>query len=80
MSHRTEEYRQRLKRGEYDLSWMHLNSEWGVRARPSKRGLTLTDINVGTYGVIPKDASHSLSFAHAGRILTPRICPAWVIP
>jgi hypothetical protein len=76
MTQRTEEYRERLKRGEYDLSWMHVDSEWGVRARPSKRGLTLTDINVGTYGVIPKDASHSLSFAPRGADFDPADLPS----
>jgi hypothetical protein len=55
---------------------MHVNSEWGVRARPSKRGLTLTDINVGTYGVIPKDASHSLSFAPRGADFDPVDLPS----
>ncbi len=66
MSERTQAYREKLRNGEYDLSWMHVNSEWGVRATPSKRGLTLNDINIGSYGVIPEDASHSLSFAPRG--------------
>jgi hypothetical protein len=57
---RTQEYREKLRNGEYDLGWMHPNSEWGVKATPSKRGLTLTDINIGSYGVIPEDASGSL--------------------
>src|ERR671923_1220141 len=63
MSERTQAYREKLRNGEYDLGWMQVNSEWGVRATPSKRGLTLDDINVGSYGVIPADASESLSFA-----------------
>jgi hypothetical protein len=66
MSARTQAYREKLRNGEYDLSWMHANSEWGVRAIPSKRGLTLDDINIGSYGVIPADASASLSFAPRG--------------
>ena len=63
MSERTQAYREKLRNGEYDLSWMNVDSEWGVRAQPSKRGLTLNDINIGSYGVIPQDASASLSFA-----------------
>jgi hypothetical protein len=66
MSARTQAYREKLRNGEYDLSWMHVNSEWGVKATPSKRGLTLDDINVGSYGVIPEDVSDSLSFAPRG--------------
>src|SRR5438105_6542547 len=37
-----------------DLSWMDGGSEWGVRARPGKRGLTLDEINVGVYGRVPE--------------------------
>jgi hypothetical protein len=32
------------------------DTEWGVRARPGKRGLTLDDINVGSYGAVPDRA------------------------
>ena len=28
MSARTQAYREKLRNGEYDLSWMHVNSEW----------------------------------------------------
>ncbi len=63
---RTQAYREKLRNGEYDLGWMQPNSEWGVKATPSKRGLTLTDINIGSYGVIPEDASASLCFAPRG--------------
>jgi hypothetical protein len=37
------------------LAWMSVPTEWGIRARPSdpKLGLTIADINVGTYGDIP---------------------------
>ena len=62
--------------GVYDLSWKDVKSEWGVRATPSQRGLTLNDINIGTYGLIPKDASHSLSFAPRGADFDPYDLPS----
>jgi hypothetical protein len=40
-----------------DLSWLDdARAERGVAARPGKRGLTLDEINVGTYGQIPADS------------------------
>lgn len=38
-----------------DLSWMNVPTEWGIRARASdpEMGLTIGDLNVGTYGDIP---------------------------
>jgi len=39
-----------------DLSWLSAGSEWGVRAAPGKRGLTLDEINVGSYGRIPAES------------------------
>lgn len=33
-----------------DLSWTHPGTEWGMRASPGKRGLTLDEVNVGSYG------------------------------
>ncbi|HET8943659.1 MAG TPA: hypothetical protein VFO59_02670 [Dehalococcoidia bacterium] len=36
-----------------DLGWMHVPTEWGVRVRPGKKGLTIGGINVGTYADIP---------------------------
>ena len=36
-----------------DLKWMNVPTEWGVRVKPGKRGLTMGSINVGTYGEIP---------------------------
>lgn len=38
-----------------DFSWMKVPTEWGIRARASdpKLGLTIGDLNVGTYGDIP---------------------------
>lgn len=37
------------------FDWMKVPTEWGIRARPSDpaMGLTIGDINVGTYGDIP---------------------------
>ena len=75
MNTRTEAYRGRLRNGEDDLSWMDVNSEWGVRAQPSKRGLTLNDINVGSYGAIPENASESLSYTPGGADFNPSELP-----
>ena len=38
------------------FSWMNDSPEWGTRAKPGKRGLTLDDINVGSYGEIPSQS------------------------
>lgn len=45
-----------------DFSWMKVPTEWGIRARASdpKLGLTIGDLNVGTYGDIP-DVWHNRS-------------------
>jgi hypothetical protein len=39
-----------------DLSWMAVPAEWGVRATPRKRGLTLDEINRGAYGEVPPES------------------------
>lgn len=38
-----------------DLSWMQVPTEWGIKARAKdpEMGLTIADLNVGTYGDIP---------------------------
>jgi hypothetical protein len=36
-----------------DLSWMNVPTEWGTRAKPTKKGLTLDAINIGRYGDVP---------------------------
>src|SRR3970040_1037610 len=38
-----------------DFAWMKVPTEWGIRARASdpQIGLTIGDLNVGTYGDIP---------------------------
>src|SRR3990170_2212204 len=38
-----------------DLSWMRVPTEWGIRARVTKKGLTIGALNVGTYGDIPDE-------------------------
>ena len=38
-----------------DFWWMKVPTEWGIRARPADKelGLTIGDLNIGTYGDIP---------------------------
>src|SRR5262245_47839126 len=45
-----------VKQHEYDLdtSWMQKMGEWGTRAEPGKRGLTLAELQVGSYGEVPE--------------------------
>ena len=43
-----------------DLSWLDTRGEWGVKAEPSKRGLTLGDIQLGSYGE-PGDHSDNMT-------------------
>ena len=40
----------------FDLSWLKSESDWGIRAQPGKRGLTLDEINIGAYGEIGEEA------------------------
>lgn len=45
------------KAGQFDWGWLRdTKSEWGVRAKPSKVGLTMRDIAIGSYGEVPDDA------------------------
>jgi len=37
-----------------DLAWMRIPTEWGTRAKPTKKGLTIEAINVGKYGDVPE--------------------------
>jgi hypothetical protein len=39
---------------ELDTSWMDQMGEWGIKAKPGKRGLTLAEIQVGSYGELPE--------------------------
>ncbi|MHB8244961.1 MAG: ferritin family protein [Acidimicrobiales bacterium] len=51
------DYLERSARGEFDLGWLRNGrSEWGVRAKPGKTGLTLRDISIGSYGEVPDHA------------------------
>jgi hypothetical protein len=36
-----------------DLSWMKVPTEWGIRVRPKKKGLTVGMLNVSSYADIP---------------------------
>ena len=38
--------------GDLDLSWLDSPADWGIRAKPGKRGLTLDEINIGPYGEV----------------------------
>ena len=40
-----------------DLSWLNLDTEWGVQAEPGRKGLTLQQINDSVYGEIPAMAA-----------------------
>ncbi len=40
-----------------DLSWLDLDQTWGITAKPSKRGLTLDEVNIGPYGPPTNGAS-----------------------
>ena len=42
-----------------DWAWLRgAKSEWGVRPKPSPRGLTMLDIAVGSYGEVPEHPTH----------------------
>ena len=43
---------------ELDLSWLDTRGEWGIRAEPEKRGLTLADIQIGSYGDAPDKSNN----------------------
>ena len=47
------------------VDWRQLESEWGIHARPGKRGLTLDDINIGSYGE-PQPSVSSLTYRPRG--------------
>src|SRR2546428_10020829 len=39
-----------------DLSWLDLDDNWGTRAQPTKKGMTLESIATGAYGQVPDDS------------------------
>ncbi len=53
LSEEQAEGRREIRIPPFDFSWMYVTSQWGIRAQPSKHGLTLGGINVGIYGEIP---------------------------
>ena len=42
---------------ELDLSWLKPGTEWGMSAKPGRRGLTLDEINQGSYGDAPEESA-----------------------
>src|SRR6266540_1260100 len=36
------------------LEWLNPGTEWGVRAEPGRKGLTLDEINKSSYGEVPE--------------------------
>ena len=54
-----------------DWAWLRgAKSEWGVRPKPSPRGLTMLDIAVGSYGEVPEHPTHR-SMAPRGADIEP---------
>ena len=41
------------------LAWMNDTVQWGVRAEPGKHGLTMRDLNIGSYGEVPESSSRT---------------------
>ena len=60
---------------ELDLSWLQPGTEWGMKASPGRRGLTLDDINVGSYGEAPDESAERTMRPRgaAGRDAVPRM-------
>lgn len=55
---RSAAYFETLARGKFDLEWFeNTKTEWGIRVQPTKRGVLMNDINIGSYGEVPE---HSL--------------------
>ncbi len=44
------------KPAENPMLWMNDSPEWGMKAVPGKRGMTLDDIAIGSYGEIPEQS------------------------
>ncbi len=54
---------------ELDWAWLAGHrSEWGVRAKPSARGLTMMDIAIGSYGDVPEHPRHRAMAARGADI------------
>jgi len=41
-----------------NLDWLDRQGEWGSDANPGKQGLTLDDIQIGTYGEVPDESDN----------------------
>ena len=54
-----EELRLEPESPELDLSWLDLDTEWGVSAEPGRKGLTLQQINKSIYGDVPATSTDS---------------------
>ncbi len=64
---------------ELDLSWLKADTDWGIAAKPGKRGLTLDEINATAYGessaatgdqtMRPRGAAHRIGVPHVGYTL-----------
>ena len=66
-------YLARAREGEFDWGWLrNTTSEWGVRAKPSRVGLTMKDIAVGSYGAIP-DSPPRRTMAPRGSDIDPDV-------
>jgi len=50
-----------------DLSWLNLDEDWGARAVPGKKGLTLEDLNVLSYGNVPTEAASATMGLRGGK-------------
>jgi hypothetical protein len=61
-----------MRDGKFDLRWMHANpTGWGTAPEASPGGLTVTDINVGPYGVVPDLGAAHGSMAPRGAYVPP---------
>ena len=59
---------------ELDLSWLdQTQSQWGIAARPGKRGLTLDEINVGAYGDVPAMSTNETGRPRGAAARTPTL-------
>ncbi len=71
---RIDRWQYTLRTGELDLSWMRVDTE-PVTCRPksARRGLTIRDLDVGSYGFtdMPEIARRNRSFAPRGAALPP---------
>ena len=49
------------------FTWMDDSPQWGTKALPSKRGLTLDDINTGFYGEVPSQSEEMTRMPRGAR-------------